>query len=317
MVPARFSSGDAVADRRAEFAETFAGLCDFPAAAQALAAALERAPGWAAGWYRLGELYEAAGAPQDAAAAWRRALALEPDDAFGARAKLELVTGERIAETLPPKFVETLFDQYAPRFDGALTDKLGYCGPQILMEALSQDGFAYAARALDLGCGTGLMGERLRPMCARLEGVDLSAGMLEVAARRGLYDRLEKADIARRPLDEAGFDLIIAADVFAYLGALDGVVAWCAGSLTPGGRLAFTVEAGEGAGYALQDSRRYAHGRAYLETLLAQAGFEAVRIEPCVVRQDRGADIASFVATAARAAQRRLPEGDGEAEALA
>lgn len=313
----RFSSGDAAADRRAEFAETLAALSDFAAAAEALSAALTLAPSWAAGWYRLGELHEADGARDDAAACWRRAVDLDPTDVFGARAKLELLTGERVAECLPPAFVEALFDQYAPRFDAALTRTLAYRGPQILMQALAESGFACAVRALDLGCGTGLMGELLRPVCATLDGVDLSAAMIEIAARRGLYDRLDKTDIAQLKLDESGYDLIVAADVFAYLGALEPVIAWCAGSLTPGGRLAFTVEAAEGAGFQLQESRRYAHGRDYLETLLTQAGFVAVSVSPCVVRRDRGADIASFVVTAVRADARRALEGDGEAEAFA
>jgi predicted TPR repeat methyltransferase len=312
-----YASGDRAADRRAEFAETLAGLDDFSAAAETLASALELVPGWAAGWYRLGELHQSAGALKGAARAWRRAMALDPADRFGSRARLELLTGERVADALPPAFVEALFDQYAPRFDAALIDGLAYRGPQILMRALDEAGLRNVARALDLGCGTGLMGEVVRLRCGVLEGVDLSAGMLEIARRRQLYDHLFKADICALPLDESGYDLIVAADVFAYVGALEGVIAWCAGSLTPGGRLAFTVEAADGAGLVLRESRRYAHGRAYLAALMAQAGFEAVRIEACVVRKDRGADIESFVVTATKPAARRALEGDGEVEIAA
>lgn len=316
MGTARYPSGDPAADRRAEYAEALAAVSDFTAAAETLAGALSLAPHWAAGWYRLGELHLGAGAPGEAAPAWRRALELDPADRFGARLQLELVTGERVADTPPPAFVEALFDQYAPRFDTALVDGLGYRGPHILMEALDGAGFAEAARALDLGCGTGLMAAPLRHRCAVLEGVDLSAGMLEIAARRGLYDRLVKADIAALRLDETGFDLIVAADVFAYLGALEAVIAWCAGSLRPEGRLAFTVESQVegGAPVLLRESRRYAHSRSYLQDLLDRAGFDAVRITPCVVRRDRGADIDSFVVTAGKPAARRALESDGEAE---
>lgn len=312
-----YASGDRAADRRAEFAETLAALGDFSAAAETLASALELAPAWAAGWYRLGELHQSAGSLKNAAKAWRRAMALDPADRFGSRARLELLTGERVADALPPAFVEALFDQYAPRFDAALVGGLAYRGPQILMRALDEAGLRTVARALDLGCGTGLMGEVMRPRCDVLEGVDLSSGMLQIARRRQIYDHLFKADIGALPLDTAGYDLIVAADVFAYVGALEGVIAWCAGSLTPGGRLAFTVEAADGAGLVLRESRRYAHGRVYLEALMAQAGFEAVSIEPCVVRKDRGADIESFAVTGARGRTRRALEGDGETEAMA
>ena len=317
QISGTYASGDRAADRRAEFAETLAGLDDFSAAAETLASALELAPSWAAGWYRLGELHQSAGALKDAARAWRRAMELDPADRFGSRARLELLTGEQVADALPPAFVEALFDQYAPRFDAALIDGLAYRGPQILMRALDEAGLRNVARALDLGCGTGLMGEVVRLRCGVLEGVDLSAGMLEIARCRQLYDHLFKADICALPLDESGYDLIVAADVFAYVGALEGVIAWCAGSLTPGGRLAFTVEAADGAGLVLRESRRYAHGRAYLAALMAQAGFEAVRIEACVVRKDRGADIESFVVTATKPAARRALEGDGEVEIAA
>lgn len=38
---------------------------------------------------------------------------------------------------------------------------------------------AWAGRCVDLGCGTGLMGPLLRQHVSRMEGVDLSGGMVE------------------------------------------------------------------------------------------------------------------------------------------
>jgi predicted TPR repeat methyltransferase len=48
---------------------------------------------------------------------------------------------------------------------------------------------------IDLGCGTGLMGPLLRPYVGRLEGVDLSAGMVQKAKDRGCYDKLDVGEL--------------------------------------------------------------------------------------------------------------------------
>jgi predicted TPR repeat methyltransferase len=315
MTDARFVSGDARADSRFAFAEALAARGDLADAIDVLTGALELAPDWAAGWYQLGDWCAAAGEPTQAGRAWRRVLALDPDDALGAGARLDLLTGQPVSESLPAAFVETLFDQFAPRFDASLTGRLGYCAPQLIGQALDEAGFERAGRAMDLGCGTGLMGEVLRARCDWLAGIDLSAGMLAQAQAKGLYDQLDKADLNTLAIDEARYDLIVAADVFTYVGALERIIAWCAGSLNPGGRLAFAVEAGE-AGVSLRESRRFAHGRAYLADLLASAGFEGVTLTDCVLRQDRGADIAGLVAVASAPSGGQDREGDGALTAV-
>jgi len=159
MAATRFTSSDPVADRRAGYAEQLAERGDVEAATEVLAGALELAPLWAAGWFRLGEFNELAGQGEAAVIAWERALALEPSDPFGASLKRDLARAVPLAESMPPAFVELLFDQYAPGFDAALVDRLGYKGPEIIMQRLLAGGFTRAARVLDLGCGTGLAGE--------------------------------------------------------------------------------------------------------------------------------------------------------------
>lgn len=316
VVARPFSSGDPAADRRAAYAETLALHGDLTAAIEVLSGALDLAPGWAGGWFRLGEYHERAGDTAAAAQAWERALAADPADPFGAGLKRDLLRHVPVAESMPPAFVEALFDQYAPRFDQALRGRLHYRGPEILRDQLLRCGFTRAVRALDLGCGTGLMGVVLRPCCDWLGGIDLSAGMLAEARAKGVYDRLDKGDIGGLSVGGAHYDLIVAVDVFAYLGALERIVAWCAGSLAPGGRLAFTVEAGDEP-VMLRDSRRFAHSRSYIEGLLRDAGFAGVHVEDCVVRQDRGQDIAALAVVAADPAPRRALEGEGEAGVLA
>ena len=144
---------------------------DHAAAAELMLGALELAPQWAMGWFRLGEFQEAAGAVRQAEEAWRMALKLEPADRPGAALKLQLIGAAPLAEAPPSAFVETLFDQYADKFDDALVNTLGYRAPELLEAAIraAAPGRRFA-RAIDLGCGTGLMGERLRSFVEDLEG---------------------------------------------------------------------------------------------------------------------------------------------------
>jgi len=59
MQPTQFSSGDVIADRRADYARMLAESGDPAAAAELMEQALELAPAWAAGWLRLRWLYSA------------------------------------------------------------------------------------------------------------------------------------------------------------------------------------------------------------------------------------------------------------------
>jgi predicted TPR repeat methyltransferase len=308
-----FSSGDLSVDRRLGFAEGMERAGDLAAAIEVLEDAMTLVPGWSAGWFRLAEWYEAAGRSQEAIAAWERAQGADPVDTLGAGLKRDLARTMPMVEAMPPRFVETLFDQYADTFDDALVDRLGYRAPGLLRAALAGRQFE---RAIDLGCGTGLAGAAFRPVTGWLEGCDLSAGMLAQAQAKGVYDRLFKADLAALEIGPQRYDLIIAADVFVYVGALERIIAWCTGSLTPGGALVFTVEAADQAPLVLRESRRFAHSRDYLANLLGVAGFSAVQITRVPLRRDRGADIEGFAVVA-----EGLPvsdrQGDGEDMALA
>lgn len=311
MLPLPASSGDLLVDRRLSYAQALADEGDAAAAAALLAETLPRVPGWTAGWLLLGEFHEQAGARGAAAEAYGRALALDPQDRLGAGLRLDLLRQVPVAEAMPSAFVETLFDAYAPEFETALVTRLEYRGPALIAAALPDRRFA---RALDLGCGTGLMAPPLRPRCDHLEGWDISAGMLREASSKGLYDRLARADLQRLERPEAPeWDLIVAADVFIYLGALERIAGWIAGALRPGGTLAFTVEACV-EGFELGPARRYRHAPTYLVDLLGAAGFTDLTLTPAVLRQDRGTPVAGLVVAAALAPPRRESEGEAMAD---
>lgn len=294
------SSGDLIADRRADYAEMLAEAGEH-AAADLMRDALALAPAWATGWYRLGEMLEAAGRLAEAADAWREALRLDPADRLGAALKLELA-GAISGSSMPPSgFVEALFDQYADDFDAALVERLAYRVPELIAEALARTGRDGFAHALDLGCGTGLMGERLRRIASFVEGIDISAGMLAKARAKGVYDRLEQGDLQMLAARPGPVDLVTAADVFLYLGRLDGIFGAAAAMLLPGGVFAFSVEHHVGPeDLALRESRRYAHSQRYIRELLAAHGFEIVSLDRTPIRLDRAEPIEGLVVLAVR-----------------
>lgn len=303
MKPLQASSGDLNADRRADYAEMLHASGDYAAAAELLLGAMEMVPQWAIGWFRLGEFQEAVGAFDLAAQAWAISLKLDPTDRQGAALKLQLIGREPATGAPPSAFVETLFDHYAESFDDALIESLGYRVPEFLEEAIRAARPGRFGLVLDLGCGTGLMGERLRPIADRLEGVDISAKMLGKARTKNIYDILAKANL--QDFAHAGdkAELVTAADVFIYVGALDGVVKNVAGMLAENGLFVFSVEklgnAGGDGDFALQPSRRYAHSETYVRSVLTDNGFSIVSLETKIIRQDRRQAVEGLIMVAA------------------
>ncbi|RWL48424.1 MAG: methyltransferase domain-containing protein [Mesorhizobium sp.] len=287
MKPLQASSGDLNADRRADFAEMLLASGEPTQAAELLLGALELAPRWAAGWFRLGEMQEAAGLPDQAAQAWVMALKLDPTDRLGAALKLQLIGKAPTAPAPPSAFVETLFDHYADSFEDSLVGKLGYRLPDFLSQAIREARPGRFRLAIDLGCGTGLMGERLRPSVDRLEGYDISAGMLSKAKAKGIYDLLAKADLQHFSHTGARADLVVAADVFIYLGALERIVGAVAGTLAEDGLFAFSLETLAGGDFALRPSRRYAHSEVYARRVLSASGLAVLSLQSMVIRHDR------------------------------
>ena len=290
------SSGDLIADRRADHARGLAGTHDFAAAAEVMRQAIDLAPCWPAGWFSLGTYLEKAGDGEGASDAFRMVLQLTEDDVFGAGMKLATLGQASVPATPPSAFVERLFDDYADRFDRALVERLGYSVPERLAAAVeaARGRGAVFARAVDLGCGTGLMGQRLRAHVSYLEGYDLSAGMLAKARGKGIYDHLGGCDLSLPP-EVSGLpvqgseraDLVTAADVMAYLGDLDTVFAAVAAILAPEGLFAFSVERGpEETAWMLRSSLRYAHGETYLRVLAERHGLATLSIVQAPLRRD-------------------------------
>ncbi|TCA05501.1 class I SAM-dependent DNA methyltransferase [Rhizobium leguminosarum] len=303
MQPHQLSSGDVIADRRADYARMLEEGGEPEAAAELMEQALELVPAWAAGWYRLATYREKAGRGEAAIEAYRKTLALDPDDMFGAALKLALLGDGSVPDRPPSRYVERLFDDYADRFESALVEKLGYNVPQKLAALVASTGRRYE-HAVDLGCGTGLLGPEIRANVDRLEGFDLSQNMLAKAAEKRVYNSLAQADLSLAPELSGVFadaprhraDLVTAADVLMYLGNLESVFAIVGELAASGADIAFSVEdAGDGEGFHLAPSLRYAHSESYVRMLLARHGLQILATVKSVIRKDGGKPVSGIL----------------------
>ncbi|QQR41081.1 methyltransferase domain-containing protein [Devosia rhizoryzae] len=289
---------------------------DHAAAAELMDQALDLAPDWAGGWDLAGSFHEKAGNVAGAIAAWRKLEALDDEGVFGARLKLAAYGAGPAGQGTAVGYVEALFDQYAPKFEDSLVGKLGYQVPDLLDTLVSEEmaklGIERFGKVLDLGCGTGLMGEKLRSRVEHLEGIDISAAMIAETARKGIYDALQKAElVATLNARRADADLVTAADVLIYCGALEPVLAALVPALKPGGLVAFSLEEHEGEeALFLRPSLRYAHSPTAAREALIDAGLEIVRFETAVMRYDRGLPITGMLVVARRPAAEMIAAND-------
>ncbi len=204
----------------------------------------------------------------------------------------------------PAEYVTSLFDAYAVRFDEHLRQKLHYRVPEQILNAVLAAAPDRRFDILDLGCGTGLCGDLFRRVAIRLAGIDLSAEMIRAATERQIYHDLHIDDILSflsNCITE--FDLILAADVFIYIGDLNKTFLLTSAALRPTGLFAFSVEAAEQSlqgstpanGYHLNPSRRYSHTLGYVRQLAAQHGFSERSAELATLRTQAGTEVQGWI----------------------
>jgi len=307
-MPARLflSSGDLTADRRFEFARDLQLKGDLPAAADLLMQAIELAPDFTSAWFTLADIREQLGEHEAAVAAYQKAQTSDPGDRHGAGLRLMRLGAEPLAG-MPQAYVQTLFDQYAPRFETSLVDDLGYRGPALLFKAVlsvrsAARKPAFFKRAIDLGCGTGLAAAAFAKEVDHFIGVDLSPRMIERARATGLYAELDVADMLQglRARPDASADLILAADVMVYVHDMTPLLAEVARVLAPDGLFAFTVESHAGEGVVLGEGLRYAHGASRVWALIAASGLTLERLAPASARSEGGAQVPGLVVVAVK-----------------
>jgi predicted TPR repeat methyltransferase len=256
--------------------------------------AIRHQPGFTRAYESLGMLHYRLGQMAYAAEVYRIWAARDPQNPV-ARHMAAATSGLNVPERADDRYVAKLFDKHAAGFDHNLK-QLGYRAPELVTSALAQH--AHAAATLDIldaGCGTGLCGPLLKPVCRHLVGVDLSARMIEHARERGGYDELvvgELCDLMRSR--SAQFDAVVSADTLVYFGALEEACAAASCALRKDGLFVFTVEAlldESTEDYRLQIHGRYAHREEYARRALQQAGFAVLQVAREPLRREGLQDV--------------------------
>ena len=274
----------------------------------------------------IGIAQKAVGHTSEAIAAFQSALTAKPGDghALAQLASLGAVPSMDNIKTLDADYVQGLFDGYSARFEDELVNDLEYQGHQWVADQVStalstmQD----TTTIVDIGCGTGLVGELVQKNCQEsnrnqkqqgkspalfILGVDLSERMVALAASRvyqdlPTYESVDQGDgvefLLSRP--KASVNAIVAADVFIYIGDLEPVLEAGAAVLAPAGVFVFSVELAEEAdndkkGMLLLKSGRFGHSQAYVEKVAKKAGLKVTIWDEGALRKQGGATVRGAV----------------------
>jgi predicted TPR repeat methyltransferase len=250
---------------------------------------LELAPGHKSANSNLAYMYQLTDDPDKAVHYYQRLLELSP----GNEAALHMIDSllGRAPESPPESYIRDLFDNYSNHYEESLVVNLHYAVPQQLRALFAQlrDTPACFAHGIDLGCGTGLSGAAFKDIVTVLDGVDLSAKMIAYARAKGIYRSLTAGSIASTLIHaDALYDLVLAADVFAYVGDLRETFRLLSMCTRSAGYFCFSTEAGTEETYSLRPSGRFAHSPGYIRRLAEEFGWAVALCRSTDLRLEKG-----------------------------
>jgi ubiquinone/menaquinone biosynthesis C-methylase UbiE len=182
-------------------------------------------------------------------------------------------------------------------------------------------------QVLDVACGTGIVARRIAPFVGprgRVVGLDISPAMLAVACsaaeRDGVTIEWQLGRFESLPFPDRSFDLVVSQQGLQFAVDKPAAVAEMRRALAPGGRVAVCVWQGldrhpfyaavHGAVlralHAPAMQKPFSLDETELRTLLVEAGFDDVRIEPISI-EARFADPERYAELQIQAASAAIP----------
>jgi predicted TPR repeat methyltransferase len=236
---------------------------------------------------------------EDAVASYDRALELSPMFLEAQDNRLNALFELKRAKRCPPAYMRGLFDDFSSHYDETMLEKLRYRAHLHLRELAQRvlPRLTPTWRILDLGCGTGLVGETFKDPATggRLDGIDIAPRMIDAARARGIYDDLVLGDL-ETVLHAPGptYELILAADTMIYIGDLAPTFSGVAKRLEPEGFYIFAVESAAEGEWQQTAANRFRHGLAYLKAEAERAGLIFVDAMECTLRYEANTPVAGL-----------------------
>lgn len=138
--------------------------------------------------------------------------------------------------------VEDFYDSWAASYDETLKD-WRYATPSDAADLLVPL-LPTGAVVLDVGCGTGGMGDQLADRGAfDIDGFDISTASLALAAERGCYRALTQCDLQKLPLPAAedSYHAAVSIGVLTYIEDGEALMRDLCRIVRPDGMIAFTM----------------------------------------------------------------------------
>lgn len=239
----------------------------------------------------LGHVRALQGRHKSSSRAYKKALHANPEDAV-AQHFFNAVTHNNTA-IAPTQYIVGLFDSYAENFENSLTN-LGYSAPKQIVEYLSKfiESDVGLGKVVDLGCGTGWLGEALNKqfIFQELVGVDLAANMLQKAKGKQIYHSLHNLDILEylRSQSADSVELVVSTDVLIYIGDLNELFREIYRILKPGAWFGFSLEKLATGNFKLHTTGRYQHSLDYIKSLYKQYHFSKMYSQTIDLRMEYG-----------------------------
>ncbi|MBE7460607.1 MAG: tetratricopeptide repeat protein [Zoogloeaceae bacterium] len=243
--------------------------------------------------FDLGKLFAAAGEPDSAEFFLGRYQTFDPTDKKGAAFVLASLGQQKTPLRTEAGFLRSYYD--AARAEG--WDSIRHNRPPELVASMAVSLISERSQtvALDLGCGTGRVGESLGSRVAAIDGVDFSPEMLRKARSKGCYRHLYEEDmidcLARR---NASYDLVVAAAAFIYFSDLKQVLSSVARSLRDAGLVVFTLLKGNpevdtaiAAYHGHVMDACFCHSPEYVRRVALECGFEVLRLDEDIHEYNR------------------------------
>ena len=201
--------------------------------------------------------------------------------------------------TMPSDALLAIFDNgKAMNYERHWQESMGYTLPQQTADWIRRRYPTLKLNLLDLGCGTGLVGEKLGRISGGMVGVDLAAQMVEQAAGHQVYDKIHTVNVldAMAATPDALYDVVTACEVFPYVGDLTQAIPHAFRLVVPGGHFIFSCEAAPEADtdLVLKNGMRYQHKLSHVQSLCLAAGFDSLETQMLHLFNENGRTVEGF-----------------------